>query len=320
MCIRDRTEEQYYEFQANEQLLNAYKNFVGTILDPSLLGFLLASIERLNKTRTVVPSFPEPPPKPFWPKRIPVLKITELKAIEVARQLTLIESEMFKSIKPQELCEQAWMKSDKHIFAPNVTQMAHRFNKVVYYIMSTILQAKKPAKRERILSKWINIGRFCRELENYNGVMEVVAALASGPIVRLLDLKKKLNTPQALELKALMSHEQNFRTYRDALKHTNPPLLPYLGNFQTDLVFIDEGLKIKWNGLVHFYKCYRVAAVIQQVQQYQQSPYNLQNVHPINDFLMHIEPLDEDKCWELSLQIQPRGGGGSSNKGTPKKN
>eukprot|EP01090_Pellita_catalonica_P004086 TRINITY_DN1392_c0_g1_i1.p1 TRINITY_DN1392_c0_g1~~TRINITY_DN1392_c0_g1_i1.p1 ORF type:complete len:763 (-),score=87.64 TRINITY_DN1392_c0_g1_i1:71-2359(-) len=310
--LKKWTEEQYYEFQANEELLNAYKSFVGTILEPSMLDFMLSSIERLNKTRHIIPTFPQPPPRAFWPRKSPVTNVTDLRALEIARQMTMIESEMFKKIRPQELCECAWTKDTKLEIAANVTRMAHRFNAVVYFIMTTILNCDQKTKRERILNKWINVGTRCRELNNYNGVMEIVAALNNGPIQRLVELKRKLNSPAAMELKELMSHTSSYKAYREALKHTNPPLLPYLGCFQTDLVYIDEGLKIKTKyddvDYVHFYKCYRVAAVIQQVQQYQQTPYNFYVVPPIREWLLTIDEntMTDDECWESSFKTQPR--------------
>jgi son of sevenless-like protein len=50
--------------------------------------------------------------------------------------------------------------------------------------------------------------------------------------------------PQVMEtfdqLKNLMTTEKNYLTYRNVVKLANPPCIPYLGVFLTDLVFIDE--------------------------------------------------------------------------------
>lgn len=42
------------------------------------------------------------------------------------------------------------------------------------------------------------------------------------------------------QLKNLMSTDKNYLTYRNVVKLANPPCIPYLGVFLTDLVFIDE--------------------------------------------------------------------------------
>jgi hypothetical protein len=105
-----------------------------------------------------------------------------------------------------------------------------------------------------------------------------------------------------------MQPSGSFKAFRKALQQANPPLVPYVGCFQTDLVFIEDGNKILLpNGHIHFAKCYKVAAVIQQIQQFQQTPYNLAVVPAVRDFLLNISPLSEDECWALSLALKPLG-------------
>ena len=43
------------------------------------------------------------------------------------------------------------------------------------------------------------------------------------------------------ELQTLLSRDNNFKNYRAALRLVQPPLLPYLGVYLTDLTFIDQG-------------------------------------------------------------------------------
>jgi son of sevenless-like protein len=45
---------------------------------------------------------------------------------EIARQITLIESELFNSIKPWECIGQSWVKKDKETKAPNILGMIWR--------------------------------------------------------------------------------------------------------------------------------------------------------------------------------------------------
>jgi len=58
------------------------------------------------------------------------LQLSDLNVEEVARQLTLIEYDLFKAIKPWECLGQAWTKKDKEIKAPNIIAMIKRFNYV----------------------------------------------------------------------------------------------------------------------------------------------------------------------------------------------
>jgi hypothetical protein len=81
----------------------------------------------MPKTRV----FRAPPPKPLLPKsKGAITKLTHIRSLEAARQLTLIEYKLFSRIQPQELCEAAWTKSDKETTAPNVLKVDRRFNTV----------------------------------------------------------------------------------------------------------------------------------------------------------------------------------------------
>lgn len=54
----------------------------------------------------------------------------DLDPTEVARQLTLIDSNLYRAIKPQECLGQPWNKPGASQRAPNITSMISRFNQV----------------------------------------------------------------------------------------------------------------------------------------------------------------------------------------------
>jgi son of sevenless-like protein len=49
-----------------------------------------------------------------------------------------------------------------------------------------------------------------------------------------------------------------------------------------------------------------VAEVIKEIQQYQQTPYNLTPVPQIQSFFLNSESMEEPEAFKLSLQIEPR--------------
>ena len=65
-----------------------------------------------------------------------------------------------------------------------------------------------------------------------------------------------LQTRQTVEkLQSLISSDGRFRSLRDSLHRTDPPCIPYLGMYLSDLTFIEEGTpNFTDNGLLNFAK------------------------------------------------------------------
>lgn len=62
------------------------------------------------------------------------LDITEWSSVEIARQLTLIEFDIFEKIQPRECLKQAWNKENRQEKAPNIYAMIERTNRVVNWV------------------------------------------------------------------------------------------------------------------------------------------------------------------------------------------
>jgi son of sevenless-like protein len=58
--------------------------------------------------------------------------------------------------------------------------------------------------------------------------------------------------------------------------------------------------------MINFVKRRRVAMVIREIQQYQQTPYALEPVPKIITFLSTVDGMDEKTAFDLSLMVEPR--------------
>jgi hypothetical protein len=77
---------------------------------------------------------------------------------ELARQLTLIDYNLFIAIKPSECLNQNWMhKTLKEELAPNILAMIRRFNDVSTWVASEVLKCKDLVLRTKVLKHIIEI-------------------------------------------------------------------------------------------------------------------------------------------------------------------
>jgi len=257
--------------------------------------------------------FTEPPPKPFLPptkKSSVALGLMDFHPEEIARQLTLIEYNLYKSIKPWEFFNQSWTKKDKEILSPNILNMIKRFNKVSGWVATEIVKTEKLKDRTLVLGKFLEIADKCRSQNNFNALMEILSGLQSSSVFRLRQTWEGLGSKQQVlyeELKELMTRQGNFSKLRKHVKTCNPPLIPYLGVYLTDLTFIEDGNPdFLEGGLINWVKRRRLAAVLKDIQQYQQKPYCLEEVPFVQEYLLKYEPFDEDQCYKLSLMRETR--------------
>jgi len=263
-----------------------------------------------NSDRQVI--FSKEPPKPILlptKKSSASLALLDFSSEEIARQLTLIEYNLYKSIKPWEFFNQSWTKKDKEILSPNILNMIKRFNRASGWVATEIVKTEKLKDRTAALSKFIEVAEKCRTYNNFNALMEILSGLQSSSIFRLRQTWDGLGTKQIQtyeELKDLMTRQGNFKL-RKHVKTCNPPLIPYLGVYLTDLTFIEDGNPDRLEGgLINWVKRQRYAAVLKDIQQYQQTPYCLEEVPFIQEYLLRYEPLDEDQCYKLSLMRETR--------------
>lgn len=105
--------------------------------------------------------------------------------MELARQLTLIEYKLYQAIKPSECIDQNWMSKRKEELAPNILKMISRFNYMSNWIQSEIVKCADLSQRAQILRHIIEVAEACKELNNFNALMEITSALHSSSVFRL---------------------------------------------------------------------------------------------------------------------------------------
>ncbi|KAL2300872.1 hypothetical protein Nmel_013765 [Mimus melanotis] len=232
-------------------------------------------------------------------------------ALEIAEQLTLLDHLVFKKIPYEEFFGQGWMKLEKNERTPYIMKNTKHFNDVSNLIASEIIRNEEIAARVCAIEKWVAVADICRCLHNYNAVLEITSSLNRSAIFRLKKtwLKVSKQTKALIDkLQKLVSSEGRFKNLREALKNCDPPCVPYLGMYLTDLAFIEEGTpNYTEDGLVNFSKMRMISHIIREIRQFQQTSYKIEHQPKVTQYLLDQScVMDEESLYEASLRIEPK--------------
>lgn len=83
---------------------------------------------------TVTTALTSPPP-PIQPKTLKQLKLLDIDTLEMARQLTIMESQLYQQIKPIECLMRS--RETKDDYKDNITNVTQNFNRVSDHFFSS---------------------------------------------------------------------------------------------------------------------------------------------------------------------------------------
>lgn len=231
--------------------------------------------------------------------------------MEIAEQLTLLDHLVFKSIPYEEFFGQGWMKADKNERTPYIMKTTRHFNHISNLIASEILRNEEVSARASTIEKWVAVADICRCLHNYNAVLEITSSINRSAIFRLKKtwLKVSKQTKSLFDkLQKLVSSDGRFKNLRETLRNCDPPCVPYLGMYLTDLAFLEEGTpNYTEDGLVNFSKMRMISHIIREIRQFQQTTYKIEPQPKVTQYLVdETFVLDDESLYEASLRIEPK--------------
>ncbi|EJD54368.1 ras GEF [Auricularia subglabra TFB-10046 SS5] len=292
---------------------------IGAAAQPLLLVVERARSGSDAKTPFVF-NAPELPPPPQVPKNLKKFKLLDLDPIELARQLTIIESRLFCKLRLMDCLQRAKeQQSTEGIKAVITTH-----NAISDWVIETIITSEDPKKRAQILRFFIQVAEQCRNLHNLSSMTAIVAGINS-PAIRRLKRTWELVTARFIitfdSMEKNLEAAKNFNSYKVAMSKIQPPAVPFLahrsglGVYLTALTFNQDGAKDNIQGheggpmLINFQKRHKAAEILREIKRYQATPYNLTPVTQVIDLIedsLRLSNMDRDKAWETSLEREPR--------------
>ncbi|TNN62229.1 Son of sevenless 1 [Liparis tanakae] len=275
---RHWVEHHFYDFERDAFLLRRLEEFIASVRGKAMRKWvesITKIIQRKKQVQVSVPShsitFQNAPPPMEWhtckPGNTEQFDLMTLHPIEIGRQLTLLESDFYRCMVETENLEE----------------------------------------RVAVVSRIIEVLQVFQELNNFNGVLEVVSAMNSSPVYRLDHTFEQIPSRQRKILEeAHELSEDHYKKYLAKLRSINPPCVPFFGIYLTNILKTEEGnpdfLRRHGKDLINFSKRRKVAEITGEIQQYQNQPYCLRVENDIRVSVMMMsltvanDPNPNSRC------------------------
>jgi hypothetical protein len=235
-----------------------------------------------------------------------------LRPESIAAQITFQESRLFRSMHPRELLFQMWNKDGvADDMTSNLRRIIERFNYIGFWVASEILMCSGLFNQAKTIRHFIRIAVHCRKLGNYNAVMELLSGLNNSCVRRLKlawNMVQQNDLDDFAEFDRLMAPQSNFANYHAELNLRQPPVIPYLGLFMRDIIFIKDGTPL----LLPETQTFNVELFlllherISSIKRFQAVGHDLSNNADVARLIAEARvETDEDVLYRLSLEAQP---------------
>ena len=230
--------------------------------------------------------------------------------VEIARQLTLVDFDLFKRIRSFEWLEKRFSHKNRKLLSPWICKMVDRFNILTSHVSYAVLAPKSPTARAVVLQHWIRIAASCHEMNNFSSLYSIFCGLNSTPVYRLKETWGLINKTfiEVFEVLAvLFAPQKNSINFRMSMQACPLPAIPHIGLLLKDLTFIEDGNQtVTDGGQVNLLKMKKVHAVIETARRYQRSVFAFPKVEAIQDFIKCFSLHERDALYDLSYVREPR--------------
>ena len=225
---------------------------------------------------------------------------------EIARNLTLISYKMISSIDVNELWNNNFTKEDKFSKAPNVMKLIERFDKLMLFIIEDICSYETSKARARLITRWANIAKRCKDLHNYNDLLIINQCFNHYLLKKLISTWKKLSKSTLTlisELNKFCTNQQcyiNIRREMVGCKHI--AYIPYIGILLKEIVDIENNYKymekVDDYNCINCIKLQKIYWVVNKFFEFKNFTFTFTQINDLN-ILNQLNPSSEEEIEEM---------------------
>ena len=207
--------------------------------------------------------------------------ITDMNPLEIAKQMTLIESHLFNTVEQFE-----FVNHRKLNICPHIMSIMNFTNQLSNYVIESILE-ENITLYQRIdrLNAWLRIALSSLYFRNFNSLASIMTSIQGPSISRIKPIWNSLNNKDKKlfeYLARIVYPNHNYKVYREKLKHITDdaeslkptlPTVPFFNIYLQDLIFIEDGNpnfrnpdSFRPNKLVNLDKYTRITKIINSVE------------------------------------------------------
>lgn len=267
-------------------------------------------------------------PQPWFPASMETIEITDVQALELARQISLHQSTLFAAIHPREYLQycaerggakgSCWVSANGATIegsgsgiADDVATNLHAFARwsraLGRLVANDIVKHESRNKRVASLEKWIDVAHHCSQLKNFDAVFNIMDGVRHPSIERLSETFRAVSASSQKildSLRLVVSKDGDFKHYREALSLSAPPTLPHFESVLEEMWFLEcSSPKVLSGGIVNFFHYRQIARKVFTYQQCLPTPYLFKPVPPLQKMLNRPanELMDDEQLKRKSL-------------------
>ncbi|KAG8697695.1 hypothetical protein FRC08_006371 [Ceratobasidium sp. 394] len=236
-------------------------------------------------------------------------QLLEFTPVEVAEEITRIETGLFLKIKPRDWVRRG-VKEDKLGKPKSIVEMNAFFDRIGKWVMSVVVSLNRAQERAKLVTHLCDVAQALRALNNYSSLrafhVGINCVCEAGDVVQSQVPEKTWRKYQSAD--KLLRVNENHLLYRMAVKNTFGAGIPSLEIHSSDLSRIGEMQNTNAEGQIHWAKFTHLGNNIHEINGFQEriredGEYAFEPRPALTRLVMETELLDMDSIYERCSQV-----------------